>query len=182
MRPAVFLDRDGTLNHDDAGYTVRPEDLRLIDGAGEALARLKAAGFLLVVVSNQSGIGRGYYDAGAVHAFHAHLNAALGARAEIDAFYFSSHAPGLEDATELHRRKPNVGMFEEACAAHAIDVARSWMIGDRDSDLEFAARAGLRAILVRTGAGAKVVVAAGSGVHVADSLVEAAVFILDRHT
>lgn len=178
MRPAVFLDRDGTLNHD-AGYTVRPEDLRLIDGAADALGRLKAAGFLLVVVSNQSGIGRGFYDAAAVDRFHAHLNATLGPRAQIDAFYFSSHAPGVDDATELHRRKPNVGMFEEARRAHAIDVARSWMIGDRGSDLEFAARAGLRAILVRTGVGGDVVLPAASAVRVAPSLVEAAAIVLE---
>ncbi|MFI5297004.1 MAG: D-glycero-alpha-D-manno-heptose-1,7-bisphosphate 7-phosphatase [Polyangiales bacterium] len=177
MRPAVFLDRDGTLNHD-AGYTVLPEELRLFDDVIEALTKLKDAGYLLLVVTNQSGIGRGYYDAEAVDRFHAQLNEALGPRARVDAFYYSSHAPGTDDPLAERRRKPNVGMFEQACRDHQIDVARSWMIGDRESDLAFAARAGLRAIFVRTGEGAHVAPPEGGDFVVADTLLDAAARIL----
>ncbi len=152
MRPAVFLDRDGTINHD-PGYTVEIEGFRLIEGAESALRDLKSAGYLLIVVSNQSGIGRRYYDAPRVDRLHRHLNELLGAAARIDAFYYSSYAPGQDaDPDVVRMRKPDTGMFEAACRDHPIDVSRSWMVGDRSSDVEFAQRAGLRAILVGGGA------------------------------
>ena len=152
MRPAVFLDRDGTINHD-PGYTVDIEGFRLIEGAEAALRDLKRAGYLLIVVSNQSGVGRGYYDASRVERLHQHLNELLGAAARIDAFYYASYAPGQDaDPDAVRMRKPDTGMFEAACRDHPIDVGRSWMVGDRPSDIEFAQRAGLRAILVGTDA------------------------------
>ena len=160
-RAAVFLDRDGTIN-EDRGFVHRPEDLALFPGAIEALASLKRAGFLLIVVSNQSGVARGYYTEADVERFHAHMNAVLAAKgAGIDAFYY---CPFLADAPiEAYRRdspwrKPDVGMFEAACRDHGIDVLRSHMIGDRSSDVEFAARE----------------------VAVAENLVEAARLVLDR--
>jgi D-glycero-D-manno-heptose 1,7-bisphosphate phosphatase len=158
MRPAVFLDRDGTINHD-PGYTVEIEGFRLIEGAESALRDLKRAGYLLIVVSNQSGIGRGYYDAPRVERLHQYLNELLGAAARIDGFYYASYAPGQDAEPDAVRmRKPDTGMFEAACRDHPIDVGRSWMIGDRVSDLEFARRAGLRAILVGNAAAPDVAV------------------------
>jgi D,D-heptose 1,7-bisphosphate phosphatase len=149
MKPAVFLDRDGTINHD-PGYTVEVEGFRLIEGAEAALRDLKGAGYLLIVVSNQSGVGRGYYEASQVDRLHRHLNDLLGHEAAIDAFYYASHAPGQVDADPeiVRMRKPDIGMFEAACRDHEIDVARSWMVGDRESDVEFGQRAGLRTILI----------------------------------
>lgn len=156
MRPAVFLDRDGTINHD-LGYTIQPEAFHLIDGVRDALCRLKRAGYRLIVVTNQSGIGRGYFDAAAVDRLHAYLNGLLCEEGRIDAFYYASCVPGQpnSDAAALRMRKPDIGMFEAACRDQAIDVSRSWMVGDRKSDLEFGRRAGLRTILVATGDGVK---------------------------
>jgi D-glycero-D-manno-heptose 1,7-bisphosphate phosphatase len=152
MRPAVFLDRDGTINHD-PGYTVEVEGFRLLEGVEAALGDLKRAGYLLLVVSNQSGIGRGYYDALRVERLHQHLNELLGEAARFDAFYYASYAPGQDaDPDVVRMRKPATGMFEAACRDYPIDVARSWMVGDRLSDIEFGQRAGLRTILVGTGA------------------------------
>jgi D-glycero-D-manno-heptose 1,7-bisphosphate phosphatase len=152
MRPAVFLDRDGTINYD-PGYTVEVEGFRLLEGAQAALRDLKRAGYLLLVVSNQSGIGRGYYDTSRVERLHQHLNELLGEAARIDAFYYASYAPGQDaDIDAVRMRKPDTGMFEAACRDRPIDVGRSWMVGDRPSDVEFGQRAGLRTILVGTGA------------------------------
>jgi D-glycero-D-manno-heptose 1,7-bisphosphate phosphatase len=154
-RPCVFLDRDGTLV-EDSGYVHRPEDLVFIPRVIDGLTRLRAAGFLLIVVTNQSGVGRGFYTDELVRAFHGHLNAQLGEHAAIDAFYYCPFHP---DATrEDYRRdsalrKPAIGMFEAACRDFRIAADRSYMIGDRIIDMEFGRRAGLRSILVRTGDG-----------------------------
>ncbi len=149
------------------------------------MASLKRAGFLLIVVSNQSGVARGYYTEADVERFHAHMNAVLAkGGAEIDAFYY---CPFLADApVEAYRRnsawrKPEIGMFEAACRDHGVDAARSHMIGDRLSDVQFAARAGLRAILVATGRGAKdQALVDARDVAVVEDLVEAARRVLDR--
>lgn len=159
-RPAVFLDRDGTLNVD-RGYTHRVEDLELAPGAAEAIARLNRADFLVIVVTNQSGVGRGYYDETAVARFHAAIEARLAkAGAHIDAFYFCPFHPHAAVARYRRAsplRKPDTGMFDLARADFPIDVARSWMIGDKLDDMHFARQAGLRGILVPTvGEGAPV--------------------------
>src|SRR5215468_8719720 len=92
-RPAAFLDRDGVLNVDH-GYVYRPEQLEWIDGARVAVRLLNSAGYYVFVISNQSGVARGYYDEAAVKSFHAHMQAGLAAqRAHIDAFYFCPHHP-----------------------------------------------------------------------------------------
>jgi D-glycero-D-manno-heptose 1,7-bisphosphate phosphatase len=149
--PAIFLDRDGTLNRD-AGYVHRLEDLALLDGVSSSLARLKRAGFLLIVVSNQSGVARGLYSEADVQRFHAQLNLQLmAADAGIDAFYYCPFHP--EATLAQYRaasplRKPELGMFELACRDFAIDVPRSFMIGDKPSDVEFGLRAGLGTFLI----------------------------------
>lgn len=149
-RPAVFLDRDNTLNVD-LGYTHRPEDLVWTPGAVEAIRAINDAGWLALVVTNQSGVARGLYAEDQVRLFHAHIQAQLAqAGAHIDGFY---HCPFHAEATlEAYRhadhpsRKPNPGMLLEALRDWPVDASRSVMIGDQDSDVEAAAAAGVRGL------------------------------------
>jgi D-glycero-D-manno-heptose 1,7-bisphosphate phosphatase len=150
-RRAALLDRDGVLNIDH-GYTHRPEDLVFVAGAPAAVRRLNESGRLVIVVSNQSGIGLGYYDEAAVDRFHAHMNAELAkVGAHIDAFYYSPHhANAVIDAfrhPDHPDRKPNPGMLIRALTDHGIAPENALMIGDRDSDVEAARRAGVRGYL-----------------------------------
>ena len=151
LRPALFLDRDGVLN-EDRGYVARWEDFRWIPGARETIAAFNRAGWLVIVVTNQSGVGRGYYTEAEMHALHARMAEELaGAGARIDAFYFAPHHP--EAPSEAYRhpdppdRKPNPGMILRALADWPIDRARSVLVGDKASDMQAAARAGLRGLL-----------------------------------
>lgn len=155
LRPAAFLDRDGVLNVD-LGYVHQTDDLEWIEGAGRAVRRLNEAGYLVIVVTNQSGIGRGYYDEAAMDAVHEALRAHLaGAGAAIDAVYACPFHP--EAVVEHLRhpdhpdRKPNPGLLLRAMRDFAIDPARSFMIGDKDSDMEAARRAGVAGHLFRGG-------------------------------
>lgn len=150
MKPAVFLDRDGTLVRDD-GYVHAIADLEILPHVVEGLTALKRAGFLLIVVTNQSGVARGLYGEADVERFHAELNARLGPAAAIDAFYFcpfhpDAVLPQYRETSPL--RKPDIGMFHQACRDFAIKAERSYMIGDRQSDAEFGRRAGLYPILI----------------------------------
>lgn len=154
-RPAAFFDRDGVFNQD-LGYVHRIEDLVWIDGGPQAVRRLNDLGYLVILVTNQSGIGRGYYDEADMHAVHEALGAHLAsAGGRIDAVYF---APHHEDAAlEQYRhpdhpdRKPNPGMLLKAMADFAIDAERSFLIGDKHSDLEAARRAGVKGYLFEGG-------------------------------
>ncbi len=148
LKPALFLDRDGVLN-EDHGYVHRWSDFRWIDGACEAVAAFNRAGWLVFVVTNQSGIGRGYYTEAAMHALHGRMAEELAAAGgHIDAFYFCPHHP--EAALESYRhpdppdRKPNPGMILRALSEWPVDRARSLMVGDKPADMEAAARAGVR--------------------------------------
>jgi D-glycero-D-manno-heptose 1,7-bisphosphate phosphatase len=151
LRPALFLDRDGVLN-EDQGYVHRWTDFRWIPGAKAAVRAFNRAGWLVIVVTNQSGVGRGYYTEADVHALHARMAEDLAAiGAGIDAFY---HAPEHPDATiaayrhpDPPDRKPNPGMILRALAEWPIDRAASLLIGDKPSDLEAALRAGIRGVL-----------------------------------
>ncbi|HTU61369.1 MAG TPA: HAD family hydrolase [Polyangiales bacterium] len=150
MNAAVFLDRDGTLVRDD-GYVHAIEDLEILPHVAEGLTALKRAGFLLIVVTNQSGVARGLYGEADVVRFHAELNARLGPAAAIDAFYFCPFHPDAivpEYRQTSPLRKPDIGMFHEACRDFAIAVDRSYMVGDRTSDAEFGRRAGLHSLLI----------------------------------
>jgi D,D-heptose 1,7-bisphosphate phosphatase len=146
-RPAVFFDRDGVLNHD-LGYTYRPEDLRLIDGAAETIRRCNRSGRYVFVVTNQSGVARGLYTIEAVRAFHAAMQRQLRrAGAHIDGLYICPHHPeGTVDAyrRECECRKPGPGMLRQAIAEWPVDVEASVMIGDRPSDMAAAAACGIR--------------------------------------
>lgn len=154
-RPALFLDRDGVLN-EDHGYVSRWEDFRWIAGAKAAVATFNAAGWLVIVVTNQSGVGRGYYTEEDMHALHARMDADLAeAGGHIDALYFAPQHP--EAAVESYRhpnppdRKPNPGMILRALAEWPIDRARSVLVGDKLSDMEAATRAGIRGLLFTGG-------------------------------
>jgi len=157
-RPAVFLDRDGTLNVE-RSYIRRPEEFELIPGVGPALRRLREAGFRLIVVTNQAVIARGEATEADVARIHRHLEWELGKDgAYLDAIYFCPHHPDAGFPGERPElkivcdcRKPAPGLVEQACRDLDIDPAASWMIGDHTRDIEMARRAGLRSILVRTG-------------------------------
>ena len=146
--PAVFFDRDGTLM-EEVHYCGDPTQVRVYAGVPEALRKLKAAGFRTFIVSNQSGIGRGLITEAQYRAVEAGLLAQIG-EGLIDASYFCPDAPGVPST----RRKPEPGMLLEAAAAFAIDLERSYMIGDKADDVECGRRAGVKTIQVLTGYGA----------------------------
>lgn len=146
-RPAVFFDRDGTLI-EEVDYCDHPSQVRAVAGAPEALLRLSAAGFALVIVTNQSGIGRGYFTREDYDRVHEEVLWQL-KPAVIAATYFDDSTPAKPSA----RRKPSPVMIEEAAREHGLDLARSWMVGDKTSDIECGKNAGLRTVLVETGHG-----------------------------
>jgi D-glycero-D-manno-heptose 1,7-bisphosphate phosphatase len=152
-RPAVFLDRDGTVVHD-PGFLHRPDDVRLLPGAGAAVARLNSAGYVVVSVSNQSGIGRGMYAAADYDAVQQRVAALLAEHgARFDASYFCPHYPLRDGPCDC--RKPGTRLFEDARAALGLDFATSWWVGDRASDVAPARALGGKGILVLTGEGAR---------------------------
>lgn len=140
----VFLDRDGTLNYD-PGYLRVAAELKLLAGVGPTLARLKRSGAKLVVVTNQSGVGRGMLTLKDLEAIHARLQGLLEQEgAALDAIYFCPHHP--DDACRC--RKPNVGMVERAVSELQLDLRRSYMIGDHARDIQLAHRVGAKALLL----------------------------------
>lgn len=166
-RPAVFLDRDGTLNMD-KGYVHRIEDWEWIPGAIDALAALRKAGFLLIVVTNQAGIARGYYGEAAVNNLHEKINQELQQHGgQINGFYHCPHHPEFSAACEC--RKPKPGLIHAACRDFDIDLRQSWLIGDKASDIQAGWAAGLKSILVLTGYGNNECASlGGSGIYVPD--------------
>ncbi len=147
--PAVFLDRDGTLMRE-VNYCSDPKDVEIFPDVPEALVRLRNAGYKLIVISNQAGIGRGYFTEADYRLVEAEVARKV-RPAIFDAVYFCPDHPDL--ATE--RRKPGIGMILEAQRDHHLDLARSFFIGDKAIDIECGRNAGVRTILVKTGYGAK---------------------------
>lgn len=146
--PAVFLDRDGTLMRD-VDYCGDPKKVEIFPGAAEALRRLKADGYKLVVITNQSGVGRGYFTEEDYRKVEAQFVRQLG-DGLLDGSYHCPDMPG----TNSMRRKPAPGMVLEAERDHHLDLSRSWFVGDKASDIECGRNAGARTILVQTGYGA----------------------------
>ncbi|MDQ6765068.1 MAG: HAD family hydrolase [Verrucomicrobiota bacterium] len=144
--PAVFLDRDGTIMRD-VNYCSNASDVHVFPGVAEALRRLKAAGFKIIVITNQSGIGRGYFREADYRAVELELERQLGPGL-IDASYFCPDAP---DAGSK-RRKPEPAMIFEAQRDHELDLARSFFVGDKEIDAQCGRNAGVRTIVVQTGA------------------------------
>jgi D-glycero-D-manno-heptose 1,7-bisphosphate phosphatase len=143
--PAVFIDRDGTIM-EDCDYCDDPKDVRIYPGVSDALRRLKARGFKLIVITNQSGIGRGLFTLDQYRAVEAEVSRQLG-KGLIDATYFCPDAPGQHSTC----RKPAPGMILKATRDYQIDLSRSFFIGDKEIDVECAHNAGVRAIRVQTG-------------------------------
>jgi D-glycero-D-manno-heptose 1,7-bisphosphate phosphatase len=153
-RPALFIDRDGTLVHP-RHYPSQPEDLLLYEGVGAAIAPLQRAGMLLVVITNQSGLARGLFDEAALDRMHAHLAAELAREGvRVDALYYCPHHPdGVIPALAIacDCRKPAPGMLLRAAAEHNVDLGHSWFVGDILDDVEAGNRAGCRTVLVDIG-------------------------------
>lgn len=150
-RRAVFLDRDGTIV-EDPGFLHKPEDVKLLSGAAEGIRRLNVAGYLVVVVTNQSGIARGLYTEADYRAVKKRLGELLAKqKARIDASYFCPHHPQAPEPCNC--RKPRTKLFLEAQATLGIDFTRSWWVGDRLSDVQPASTLGGKGVLVATGQG-----------------------------
>ncbi|WP_409187986.1 D-glycero-alpha-D-manno-heptose-1,7-bisphosphate 7-phosphatase [Bradyrhizobium sp. RDM4] len=150
MRPAVFFDRDGVLNEDD-GYASDPNKIRWVEGAQQAVKAVNDAGYFAFVVTNQSGIARGLYEERHVRRLHewmSHQLAMIGAH--IDAFEFCPHHPDAEIARYrvlCSCRKPQPGMINALLAQYPVNIRDSFMIGDKQSDLDAAKAAGIKAYL-----------------------------------
>lgn len=149
LRPAIFFDRDGTLNVD-TGYLYKTEEFRWIEDAPAAIRWANDHGYLAVVITNQSGVARGFYTEADVEKLHRWMNERLAeVDAHIDAFYYCPHHP--EGAVAKYRkhcdcRKPGTALIEEACRALHIERGASFFIGDAERDMECAARSGLRGV------------------------------------
>ncbi len=149
LRPAVFLDRDGTLA-EEVGYLNHVSRFRMFPFVAAAIRRLNEAKYLAIVITNQSGVGRGYFPDSLIHAVHELMTEQLAKEgAHIDALYYCPHKG--DDACAC--RKPKPGMLERAAREHGLDLRRSFVVGDRYGDIQLAHRVGARAIMVRTGYG-----------------------------
>ncbi len=176
---AVFLDRDGTII-EEKHYLHREQDVTLVKGAAAALKKLKRAGFLVFIVTNQAGIGRGYYTEGDMQRVHRFLLGLLSRDgAQVDGIYFCPHHP--ED--HCNCRKPSPKFLFDAAAQFHIRLVDSFMIGDRISDLEAGRRAGARSVLVRTGYGETEIRETGASLpadHIAKDLPAAVTWVLNQ--
>lgn len=151
---AVFFDRDGTLN-EDPGYLGNPDEVKLLEGTGEALSNLKRKyNFKLIVISNQSGIARGLLKKEDVDAVNKKLNELLMPyKTSIDAFYYCPAHPDYNTDDECSCRKPSPELVFKASKEHNIELDKSYFVGDAVSDIECGINAGLKTVLVRTGYG-----------------------------
>ncbi len=174
LRPAVFLDRDGTIIND-IGYLADPEGISFFPGVPEALKRLQDRGYLLVVITNQSGIGRGYFNEETALSVNLTMERLLKNKGvALAAIYYCPHHP--EDNCRC--RKPELLMVQRAQRDLGIDPSRSWVVGDLDKDVRTGLKAGARPILVETGKAEKGNVPAD--VKRSETVVEAVRFILDQ--
>ncbi len=183
-RPAVFLDRDGTII-EDVGYLDRLERFRVLPSSVDAVRLLNQAGFPVVVITNQAGVARGLVEESFVAQAHAALDAAMAAGgARIDRYYYCPHHPAA--AVEAYRRacecrKPLPGMVRRAEGDLGVDASRSFVVGDKWDDIAVAAAVGARGILVRTGYGASEERRPQPGLHpaaIVDDLIGAVTWIL----
>ncbi|MGQ0545345.1 MAG: D-glycero-beta-D-manno-heptose 1,7-bisphosphate 7-phosphatase [Betaproteobacteria bacterium] len=148
----VILDRDGTINHDSDDYIKSPEEWRPIKGSLEAIGRLTQAGYRVAVATNQSGIARGLFDTKALFAIHDLLQRSVGqVGGRIDAFFFCPHAA----EAKCECRKPQPGMLLEVARRFNVPLEETYVVGDAHRDLEAAAAAGAKPVLVLTGKGRK---------------------------
>jgi D-glycero-D-manno-heptose 1,7-bisphosphate phosphatase len=155
-RPAVFIDRDGTIN-EQMGYINHVSRFVLLPGTAEGIRLLNRHQYLAIIVSNQSGVARGYFPMELIDRVHAHMKDLLAKEgANIDGIFFCPHYPrGIvpEYSVECDCRKPRIGLVQKACEKFDIDMKNSYVIGDRCSDIELAERSNLQGIMVTTGYG-----------------------------
>jgi D-glycero-D-manno-heptose 1,7-bisphosphate phosphatase len=155
-KPAVFIDRDGTVN-EQMGYINHVSRFVILPGVVEGLRLLNENGFHAVIVSNQSGVARGYFPLGLVQEVHDFLDASLKKdHVTVDGIFFCPHHPNgsvPEFTKRCNCRKPRTGLIDQACRSLEIDLQNSYAIGDRCDDIQFARRAGVKGILVKTGYG-----------------------------
>ena len=186
MRPAVFLDRDGTVI-EERGYLDRLDLIELFPWSAEAIRLLNGAGYAVVIVTNQAGIARGFFDEAFVRSAHAHLDGLLRARgAVVDGYYYCPHHP--DGRVDSYRatcacRKPAAGMVYQAAADLDLDVTRSFVVGDKWLDIGLANTAGATGVLVRTGCAGGEEPAPPTGAEpaaVMDTLLDAARWIIAR--
>ena len=187
-RQAVFLDRDGTIN-EQRGYINHLSRFVILPGVQEAIRLLNENNLLAIIVSNQSGVARGYFPLGLVEKVHEHLRSSLSkSGAKVDGIFFCPHYPrGLipEYCFECDCRKPKTGLIDKAREAFDIDLDRSYVVGDRHTDLQFAQNAGLKGILVKTGYGLgeiEYILPQNplKPVYIADDLLDAVQWILEK--
>ena len=186
-RSAVFLDRDGTMVRD-VGYLGRLEDLEWFPWTLDALRLLNRAGFLVFVTTNQGGVGLGYYPEAFVHETHQTMSTVIqAAGARVDGWFYCPHHPRAQ--TEALRvacdcRKPGPGMVRQAQQKFAIELAQSFVVGDKAGDIGMAQSVGAHGVLVRTGYGEVELARSGGdfpgAAHVAANLLEATSWILEQ--
>lgn len=178
-RRAVFLDRDGTVN-EEMGYINHLSRFRLLPGSAGAIARLNREGLPVVLATNQSGVARKYFPASLIEEVHARLAAWLAQEgARLDAIYVCQHGPEADCSC----RKPRPGLLQQAARDLGLDLARSYVVGDRFNDIQLAANVGAKGILVLTGYGRGELEnyqgeRLAQPVHIAQDLAEAADWIL----
>jgi D-glycero-D-manno-heptose 1,7-bisphosphate phosphatase len=187
-KPAVFIDRDGTLN-EQVGYVNHPSRFRILPRVPQAIRMLNRQGFLVLVVSNQSGVARGYYPLDLVKTLHHLLLTRIREkRGNIDGIFFCPHHPAgsvLEFSRDCECRKPKTGLIEQACRSFEIDLPRSFVIGDMCTDMELAQRVGLPGVMVKTGYGLGEIEyvlpwRTAKPAHIAEDLLDAVRWILNH--
>ena len=189
-KPALFMDRDGTIN-EQMGYINHMSRFVVLPGVPEAVRLLNENHFFAIVVSNQSGVARGYHPIELVHELHAHLQTILKKEgAVIDGIFFCPHHPRgtVPKYTQAcHCRKPETGLIDQACESFDIDLANSYVVGDRHTDMQMAHQAGMHGILVKTGYGLGEIDYVlphqpAQPAHIAEDLLEAVHWVLGNKT
>ncbi len=154
-QPYILLDRDGVINHESIGYIRSVADWQQIAGSLSAIARLTAAGFKIFIITNQSGIGRGYYSVADLTAIHQHMLTLIAEQGgKITDIYYCPHAP----EEQCMCRKPESGMFLQCQREHDLDLTQTYFVGDKLADLLAGDRVGAQSVLVKTGYGDKTLV------------------------
>ena len=144
LRKAVFIDRDGTITRD-VSYCSRPKDLELFEGAAQSVKKLNDAGYLVIMITDQSGIGRGYFTEDTLHKIHEKMKKDLANEgAIVDSIYYCPHHP----QENCNCRKPNTGLIKKAIQDFDISIKESYVMGDRLRDIELAERIGCKPIKV----------------------------------
>ncbi len=178
---AVFLDRDGTIN-EEVGYLDRMDKLRLIAGAAEAVGLINRAGMKAVVITNQAGVARGFFEEDFVREVHSRIQEELGrSGARIDRYYYCPHHPTEGRSPYLKVcdcRKPGAGLFLAASRELDIELGNSYMIGDTAKDIEAARSVGVKGILVKTGYGMDHLAQPIAPAYIADDILEAVRWIM----